>query len=97
MSESESESRETVADIVANLRECAQITDFAERIKDANLKYLLKSQTKIYGVLADCLEAAARRAYNEIDRAVRETGRVNAEGVELIRTAMDETIGGYCE
>ena len=55
MSESESESRETVADIVANLRECAQITDFAERIKDANLKYLLKSQTKIYGVLADCL------------------------------------------
>ena len=90
-------SRETVADIVANLRECAQITDFAERIKDANLKYLLKSQTEIYSILADCLEATARRAYNEIDRAVRETGRVNAEGVELIRTAMNNTIGEYCE
>ena len=32
-----------------------------------------------------------------IDRAVRETGRVNAEGVELIRTAMNNTIGEYCE
>ena len=89
--------RETVADIVANLRECAQITDSAESVKDANLKYLMKSQTKIYSVLADCLEAAARRAYNEIDRAVRETGRVNAEGVELIRTAMNNTMGEYCE
>lgn len=50
-----------------------------------------------YRIIADRLEAAARRAYNEIDRAVRETGRVNAEGVELIRTAMNNTIGEYCE
>lgn len=98
-------SRETFADIVADLRKCAQIgTDSAERIKDKNLSDALKTQTEIYktqteiySILADRLEAAARRAYNEIDRAVRETGRVNAEGVELIRTAMDETIGGYCE
>ena len=63
-------SRETFADIVADLRKCAKIgMDFAERIKDADLKYSLKSQAENYSILADRIEATARRAYNEIDRA----------------------------
>lgn len=94
----EQESRETVADIVAAMRAMARVSEtFVDRFSNPCLRTMTEMEAKMRKSLADRIEAAARRAYNEIDRAVRETGRVNAEGVELIRTAMNNTIGEYCE
>lgn len=91
-------SRETVADIVAAMRAMARVSEtFVDRFSNPCLRTMTEMEAKMRKSLADRIEAAARRAYNEIDRAVRETGRVNAEGVELIRTAMNNTIGEYCE
>lgn len=90
-------SRETVADIVAVLRRIAQYYEDKAARSEGLLREFFELSADNHRILANRIDAAARRAYNEIDRAVRETGRVNAEGVELIRTAMDNTIGGYCE
>ena len=93
--------RETVADIVAEKRTRANEIerDVAAKMKSGEMVSDQYAREVVADLRkeADRLEAAARRAYNEIDRAVRETGRVNAEGVELIRTAMNNTIGEYCE
>ncbi len=63
-------SRETVADIVADLRKCAQCwKKLAERIKDSNLGEALKTQTEIYSILANRIEAAWKR---ERDRLMTE-------------------------
>ena len=72
---------ETIADIVAEMR--------------ANSAVGVKSVSADY--YAGRIEAAARRAYNEIDRAVCGVERASSLDIDNVRTAMDETIGGYCE
>lgn len=71
-------SRETFADIVADLRKCAQCwKKLAERIKDSNLGEPLKTQTEIYGIIADRIEAVWKR---DEERAVEHATR-HAEAV----------------
>ena len=85
---SESENSETIADIIAEMRifKC-------RNLETGELEFC----TAIANYFADRIEAAARRAYNQIDSAV--CGIEDAASCEIdhVRKAMDETIGDYYE
>lgn len=71
-------SRETVADIVADLRKCAQCwKKLAERIKDSKFGEALKTQTEIYSIFADRIEAAAKRDEEHATRHAEAVARDN--------------------
>lgn len=88
MSESENESRETVADIVADIRERAEnaMRNGERLVHNEAVAMLLRS-------IADRIEAAARRAYAEIDSAVCGIECADSIDIDAVRAALDNTIG----
>ena len=81
------ESRETLADIVAEMR------DHAECAK----AWVAAIKPGVVMNLADRIEAAARRAYNEIDSAVCGIEDAASSEIGAVRKVMDNTIGDYYE
>lgn len=79
---------ETIEDIVAEIRE-AEKTWARSDIAQLPTQYLK--------VWADRIEAAARLAYDKIDRAVCSIEEVASCEIDDVRMAMDKTLGDYYE
>ncbi len=82
---------ETIADIVAEMRELAEkLRRGTPSLDDIEAAVSLEFD-------ADRVEAAARMAYNKIDSAVCGIEAATSSDIDDVRKAMDETIGEYYE
>ena len=78
------EKKETLADIVAEMRH-----GFNRSWHEINREWA-------HG-LADRIEAAAKRAYHDLDINVCALNGVNSCEIDAVREALDITLGGYYE
>ena len=78
----DNESRETVADVVAEMR-------YGTIPRH-------RTDHELLALYADRIEAIAKRAYHDIDRELNTTDLTSAE-IDAVREAMDNTIGDYYE
>lgn len=86
------EKQETIADIAAEMRLKA------EHFEKASSLMVSESALALFLYpLIDRIEAAARRAYNQIDSAVCGIEAATSSDIDDVRKAMDETIGDYYE
>ena len=79
---------EAIADIVAEYRR-----DY----EDMKAKRLYLPTAEYLRRLLDRIEAAAKRAYNDIDSAVCGIEDASHYDIDGVRMAMDKTIGDYYE
>ena len=84
------EKQETIEGIVAEMRS----NEFDDPRFD---KYALWAARRLAKDWADRIEAAARRAYDKIDRAVCSIEEVASCEIDDVRMAMDKTLGDYYE
>lgn len=86
------EKQETLADIVADIRERAEnaIRKGERLVHNEAVAMLLRS-------IADRMEATAKRAYEEIDKAVTGIEDASSSEIDAVRKEMERTIGDYYE
>ena len=71
------------------------IQKIIEWLRDPKIKSPMRKTWR--AVLADRLEAAAKRAYEEIDKAVTGIEDAASSEIDVVREAMERTIGDYYE
>ena len=81
------DTQETIADIIAEMRRGTRLPGYW-RSCDVN---------EILQYHADRIEAAAKRAYNDIDSIVCGIEGISHYDIDDVRKAMEKTIGDYYE
>ena len=90
------EKQETIADIAADYRETAAMIRAELSLVPARREDELLAAESLERE-ADRIEAAARRAYNEINREVCSIEDAASSEIGCVRKAMERTIGDYYE
>jgi hypothetical protein len=80
------------------MRAMARVSEtFVDRFSNPCLRTMMEMEAKMRKSFANRIEAAARRAYNEIDSAVCGIEDATSGEIGAVRKVMDETIGDHYE